>query len=59
MIFMLLLSPKAEGASGLRLHYSADFYAAYMCVRDPEDGKFAVVCRALLNSSDWKLFHKC
>jgi catechol 2,3-dioxygenase-like lactoylglutathione lyase family enzyme len=32
-----------DGAPGLRLHYSADFYAAY--VRDPDGNKIAAVCR--------------
>ncbi len=32
-----------DGAPGLRLHYSPDFYAAY--VRDPEGNKIAAVCR--------------
>jgi catechol 2,3-dioxygenase-like lactoylglutathione lyase family enzyme len=32
-----------EGAPGLRLNYSADFYAAY--VRDLDGNKLAVVCR--------------
>jgi catechol 2,3-dioxygenase-like lactoylglutathione lyase family enzyme len=32
-----------EGPPGLRLHYSADFYAAY--VRDPDGNKLAAVCR--------------
>src|SRR5262249_22765652 len=32
-----------EGAPGLRLHYSPDFYAAY--VRDPDGNKLAAVCR--------------
>ncbi len=32
-----------EGAPGLRSHYSANFYAAY--VRDPDGNKLAVVCR--------------
>jgi catechol 2,3-dioxygenase-like lactoylglutathione lyase family enzyme len=33
----------SEGAPGLRLHYAADFYAAY--VRDPDGNKLAAVCR--------------
>jgi catechol 2,3-dioxygenase-like lactoylglutathione lyase family enzyme len=33
----------SEGAPGLRLHYGADFYAAY--VRDLDGNKLAVVCR--------------
>jgi catechol 2,3-dioxygenase-like lactoylglutathione lyase family enzyme len=33
----------SEGAPGLRPHYSADFYAAY--VRDPDGNKLAAVCR--------------
>lgn len=32
-----------EGSPGLRLHYAADFYAAY--VRDPDGNKLAAVCR--------------
>jgi len=32
-----------DGAPGLRLHYSPDFYAAY--VRDPDGNKIAAVCR--------------
>jgi catechol 2,3-dioxygenase-like lactoylglutathione lyase family enzyme len=32
-----------EGAPGLRPHYDADFYAAY--VRDPDGNKLAAVCR--------------
>ena len=32
-----------DGAPGLRLHYSPDFYAAY--VRDPDGNKLAAVCR--------------
>jgi catechol 2,3-dioxygenase-like lactoylglutathione lyase family enzyme len=32
-----------EGPPGLRLHYSPDFYAAY--VRDPDGNKLAAVCR--------------
>lgn len=32
-----------EGAPGVRLHYSPDFYAAY--VRDPDGNKIAAVCR--------------
>lgn len=34
-----------EGPPGLRLHYSPDFYAAY--VRDPDGNKIAAVCRGL------------
>jgi catechol 2,3-dioxygenase-like lactoylglutathione lyase family enzyme len=33
----------SEGAPGLRLHYGADFYAAY--VRDPDGNKLCAVCR--------------
>lgn len=36
---------QSEGAPGLRLHYGADFYAAY--VRDPEGNKLAAVCRGV------------
>jgi catechol 2,3-dioxygenase-like lactoylglutathione lyase family enzyme len=32
-----------DGSPGLRPHYSADFYAAY--VRDPDGNKLAAVCR--------------
>jgi catechol 2,3-dioxygenase-like lactoylglutathione lyase family enzyme len=32
-----------DGPPGLRLHYGADFYAAY--VRDPDGNKLAAVCR--------------
>ena len=34
-----------DGAPGLRLQYSPDFYAAY--VRDPDGNKIAAVCRGL------------
>ena len=34
-----------EGAPGLRPHYAADFYAAY--VRDPDGNKVAAVCRGI------------
>ena len=34
-----------DGAPGLRLHYAADFYAAY--VRDPDGNKVAAVCRGM------------
>lgn len=33
----------SEGAPGLRLHYSPDFYAAY--IRDPDGNKIAAICR--------------
>jgi catechol 2,3-dioxygenase-like lactoylglutathione lyase family enzyme len=33
----------SEGAPGIRPHYNADFYVAY--VRDPDGNKLAVVCR--------------
>ncbi len=33
-----------DGAPGQRLHYSADFYAAY--VRDPDGNKIAAACVA-------------
>lgn len=36
----------SEGAPGLRLQYSPDFYAAYL--RDPDGNKLAVVCRRQL-----------
>jgi catechol 2,3-dioxygenase-like lactoylglutathione lyase family enzyme len=32
-----------DGPPGVRLHYAADFYAAY--VRDPDGNKLAAVCR--------------
>jgi|SRR5580658_8044243 catechol 2,3-dioxygenase-like lactoylglutathione lyase family enzyme len=35
----------SDGAPGLRLHYAADFYAAY--VRDPDGNKLAAVCRGI------------
>ncbi len=34
---------RCEGQPGLRPHYAADFYAAY--VRDPDGNKLAAVCR--------------
>jgi catechol 2,3-dioxygenase-like lactoylglutathione lyase family enzyme len=34
-----------EGAPGLRLQYSTDFYASY--VRDPDGNKVAAVCRGI------------
>ena len=46
---MRRLSPMAEaqyGAPGLRLHYSPDFYAAY--VRDLDGNKLAAVCRGFM-----------
>jgi catechol 2,3-dioxygenase-like lactoylglutathione lyase family enzyme len=33
---------RSDGAPGLRLHYSPDFYAAY--VRDPDGNKLVAVC---------------
>lgn len=36
---------RCEGPPGLRLHYSPDFYAAY--VRDPDGNKLAAVCRGV------------
>jgi catechol 2,3-dioxygenase-like lactoylglutathione lyase family enzyme len=39
----------SEGAPGLRLHYAADFYAAY--VRDPDGNKLAAVCRGITNQT--------
>lgn len=36
---------KSEGAPGLRLNYSPDFYAAY--VRDLDGNKVAAVCRGI------------
>jgi hypothetical protein len=33
---------KSEGESGIRQHYSPDFYAAY--VREPDGNKLAAVC---------------
>jgi catechol 2,3-dioxygenase-like lactoylglutathione lyase family enzyme len=38
-----------DGAPGLRLHYAADFYAAY--VRDPDGNKVAAVCRGITERS--------
>jgi catechol 2,3-dioxygenase-like lactoylglutathione lyase family enzyme len=38
----LALGATSEGAPGLRAHYGADFYAAY--VRDPDGNKLAAVC---------------
>jgi catechol 2,3-dioxygenase-like lactoylglutathione lyase family enzyme len=37
---------RCDGAPGLRLHYSPDFYAAY--VRDPDGNKLAAVCRGFI-----------
>jgi catechol 2,3-dioxygenase-like lactoylglutathione lyase family enzyme len=34
---------KSDGAPGVRMHYSPDFYAAY--VRDPDGNKIAALCR--------------
>ena len=34
---------RSEGEPGLRLHYGADFYAAYL--RDTDGNKIAAVCR--------------
>ena len=39
----LALGGMSEGAPGLRPHYGADFYAAY--IRDPDGNKLAAVCR--------------
>ena len=39
----------SEGAPGLRLHYAADFYAAY--VRDPDGNKLCAVCRGAAGSA--------
>jgi catechol 2,3-dioxygenase-like lactoylglutathione lyase family enzyme len=36
---------RCDGAPGLRLHYAADFYAAY--VRDPDGNKLVAVCRGI------------
>jgi catechol 2,3-dioxygenase-like lactoylglutathione lyase family enzyme len=38
----------SEGAPGLRVAYSPDFYAAY--VRDPDGNKLAVVCRGFTSN---------
>lgn len=38
---------QSEGTPGLRLHYAADFYAAY--VRDPDGNKLCAVCRGATN----------
>jgi catechol 2,3-dioxygenase-like lactoylglutathione lyase family enzyme len=40
----------SDGAPGLRLNYSPDFYAAY--VRDPDGNKIAAVCRGFTERSD-------
>jgi catechol 2,3-dioxygenase-like lactoylglutathione lyase family enzyme len=40
---------RSDGAPGLRLHYAADFYAAY--VRDPDGNKLAAVCRGIVQRS--------
>ena len=34
---------RCDGSPGLRPHYNADFYVAY--VRDPDGHKLAAVCR--------------
>jgi catechol 2,3-dioxygenase-like lactoylglutathione lyase family enzyme len=39
-----------EGAPGVRVHYGADFYAAY--VRDPDGNKLCVVCRGFTGPQD-------
>lgn len=39
----LTLGGRCDGPPGLRSHYAADFYAAY--VRDPDGNKLAAVCR--------------
>jgi catechol 2,3-dioxygenase-like lactoylglutathione lyase family enzyme len=36
---------KDDGPPGLRVHYSPDFYAAY--VRDPDGNKVAALCRGI------------
>jgi catechol 2,3-dioxygenase-like lactoylglutathione lyase family enzyme len=38
----------SDGPPGLRLHYSPDFYAAY--VRDPDGNKIAALCRGFTQS---------
>ena len=40
------MAGSSEGAPGLRPHYNADFYAAY--VRDPDGNKLAAVCRGFV-----------
>jgi catechol 2,3-dioxygenase-like lactoylglutathione lyase family enzyme len=40
---------RCDGPPGVRLHYSPDFYAAY--VRDPDGNKLAAVCRGLFKRS--------
>jgi catechol 2,3-dioxygenase-like lactoylglutathione lyase family enzyme len=40
---------RSEGPPGLRAHYGADFYAAY--VRDPDGNKLAAVCRGFTQRS--------
>lgn len=42
-----------EGAPGLRLNYSPDFYAAY--VRDPDGNKLAALCRGFTESPHAKV----
>jgi len=45
----LLHDGTTEGEPGLRPHYGADFYVAY--VRDPDGNKLAAVCRGVLAAS--------
>jgi len=45
----LVQGGRCDGAPGLRLHYSPDFYAAY--VRDPDGNKLAAVCRGFTKRS--------
>ncbi len=42
----LLHGGTSEGEPGLRPHYGAEFYVAY--VRDPDGNKLAAVCRGVL-----------
>ena len=37
----------SDGAPGLRLNYSPDFYAAY--VRDPDGNKICALCRGFIS----------
>lgn len=41
---------RIDGPPGLRLHYSPDFYAAY--VLDPDGNKIAAVCRGFTESTN-------
>lgn len=43
----------SDGAPGLRLQYSPDFYAAY--ARDPDGNKIAAVCRGFTRDPEKKI----